>query len=213
MSERMASGSLRGLRGRRASTGAAAEPLVGGKPVDQIEQYRTRYWDFTTKRLSRSTWCAIMASPTLQPGPSFAGRVEAGRSAAGCTAAGFRRPLPGMRQDASPFRWLAALDSKLDLVASTSAFLVEEESTHYRVCSAASTRGGAITSRLGGRSRCSPLLFATVALGEHGITTDAPFPIRRQSAADRKAARWGCSPGRTRSRGPGRPRRSGRWRR
>ena len=41
-------------------------------------------------------------------------------------------------QDASPFRWLAALDRELDLVASMddatsevySAFLVEEESTH-----------------------------------------------------------------------------------
>ena len=51
-----------------------------------------------------------------------------------------RRPLPGMLvfQDASPFRWLAALDRELDLVASMddatsevySAFLVEEESTH-----------------------------------------------------------------------------------
>ena len=51
-----------------------------------------------------------------------------------------RRPLPGrlVFQDASPFRWLAALDRELDLVASMddatsevySAFLVEEESTH-----------------------------------------------------------------------------------
>ena len=116
-------------------------------PVDQIEwlleQYRTRYWDFTTKHFHEHlvcdhgfaygyTWTKLQLQRAGLVKPAKRRGVHRRRRP--------RRPLPGMLvfQDASPFRWLAALDRELDLVASMddatsevySAFLVEEESTH-----------------------------------------------------------------------------------
>ena len=138
--------------------------------IESLEQYRTRYWDFTTKHFHEHlvcdhgfaygyTWTKLQLQRAGLVKPAKRRGVHRRRRP--------RRPLPGMLvfQDASPFRWLAALDRELDLVASMddatsevySAFLGGgkhalgfrglQETIGRRVCSAASTpTGGAITS-------------------------------------------------------------------
>ena len=93
-------------------------------PVDQIEwlleQYRTRYWDFTTKHFHEHlvcdhgfaygyTWTKLQLQRAGLVKPAKRRGVHRRRRP--------RRPLPGMLvfQDASPFRWLAALDRELML--------------------------------------------------------------------------------------------------
>jgi transposase len=114
-------------------------------PVDRIEfvieQYRTRYWDFTVKHFHEAlqaehgfrlgyTWTkAVLQSQGLV-------RVAPKRSAHRKKRP--RRPLPGMMlfQDGSQHAWLAG-QPELDLIVTLddatseiySAFLVEEEGT------------------------------------------------------------------------------------
>jgi transposase len=114
-------------------------------PVDQIEfvveQYRTRYWDFTVKHFHEAlqaehgfrlgyTWTkAVLQSRGLV-------RVAPKRSAHRKRRP--RRPLPGMMlfQDGSQHEWLAG-QPELDLIVTLddatseiySAFLIEEEGT------------------------------------------------------------------------------------
>jgi transposase len=114
-------------------------------PVDQIEfvveQYRTRYWDFTVKHFHEAlqaehgfrlgyTWTkAVLQSRGLV-------RVAPKRSAHRKRRP--RRPLPGMMlfQDGSQHQWLAG-QPELDLIVTLddatseiySAFLIEEEGT------------------------------------------------------------------------------------
>jgi transposase len=114
-------------------------------PVDQIEfvveQYRTRYWDFTVKHFHEAlqaehgfrlgyTWTkAVLQSRGLV-------RVAPKRSAHRKRRP--RRPLPGMMlfQDGSQHQWLAGRP-ELDLIVTLddatseiySAFLIEEEGT------------------------------------------------------------------------------------
>ncbi len=115
-------------------------------PVDRIEwvleQYRTRYWDFTAKHfhehLERDhgfeygyTWTKTQ----LQK----AGLVKKAKRRGAHRKRRPRRPMVGMMlfQDGSPFRWVPTLDHELDLIATMddatsevySAFLVEEEGT------------------------------------------------------------------------------------
>ncbi len=115
-------------------------------PVDRIEwvleQYRTRYWDFTAKHfhehLERDhgfeygyTW----TKTRLQK----AGLVKKAKRRGAHRKRRPRRPMVGMMlfQDGSPFRWVPALEGELDLIATMddatsevySAFLVEEEGT------------------------------------------------------------------------------------
>ena len=114
-------------------------------PVDRIEfvveQYRTRYWDFTVKHFHEAlqaehgfalsyTWTkAVLQSRGLV---AIAPRRSAHRKKRP------RRPLPGMMlfQDGSPHAWLAG-QAPLDLIVTLddatsaiySVFLVEEEGT------------------------------------------------------------------------------------
>ena len=114
-------------------------------PTDQIEfvveQYRTRYWDFTVKHFHEAlqaehgfrlgyTWTkAILQSRGLVQGAPQRSAHRKRRP---------RRPLPGMMlfQDGSTHEWLAG-QPELDLIvtlddatsAICSAFLVEEEGT------------------------------------------------------------------------------------
>jgi transposase len=115
-------------------------------PVDQIEwvldQYRTRYWDFTAKHFHEHlkfdhgfklsyTW----TKTCLQS----AGLVKKAKRRGAHRKKRPRRPLPGMLlfQDGSPHRWLVDLGRDLDLIATmddatgelVSAFLIEEEGT------------------------------------------------------------------------------------
>ena len=115
-------------------------------PVDQIEwvldQYRTRYWDFTSKHFHEHlvrdhgfklsyTWTKTRLQTT--------GLVKKAKRRGAHRKKRPRRPLPGMMlfQDGSPYRWLAGTDGDLDLIATMddatsevySAFLVEQEST------------------------------------------------------------------------------------
>lgn len=115
-------------------------------PVDRIEwvieTYRTHYADFTVKHYHEHlvrdhgfdlgyTWLKT----TLQS----RGVVARAPRRSAHRKKRPRRPLPGMLlfQDGSPFRWIAALDRDLDLIATMddatsqlySAFLVEEEGT------------------------------------------------------------------------------------
>jgi len=115
-------------------------------PVDRvewvIEQYRTRYWDFTAKHFHEH----LVRHHGFEYGYTWTKRVLQGaglvKKAPGkgkhrkCRA---RRPLPGMLlfQDGSSYRWLPALGRDLDLIATMddatgevySGFLVEEEGT------------------------------------------------------------------------------------
>ncbi len=107
-----------------------------------LEEYRTRYWDFTAKHFHEHlvrrhgfeygyTW----TKTTLQR----AGLVPHAPRRGAHRKRRPRRPLPGMLvfQDGSPFRWLAGLGYDLDLIATMddatgefySAFLVAEEGT------------------------------------------------------------------------------------
>ena len=144
---------FRRLRDRYEAEGAAG--LVDRRlgrasgrraPLDQIEwvleQYRTRYWDFTAKHFHEHlvrdhgfrlgyTWTKIR----LQE----AGLVKKARGRGAHRKRRPRRALPGMLlfQDGSPHRWLVDLGRDLDLIATmddatgevVSAFLVEEEGT------------------------------------------------------------------------------------
>ena len=141
---------FRRLRDRYEAEGAAGlvERRLGrasGRraPLDQIlEQYRTRYWDFTAKHFHEHlvrdhgfrlgyTWTKIR----LQE----AGLVKKARGRGAHRKRRSRRALPGMLlfQDGSPHRWLVDLGRDLDLIATmddatgevVSAFLVEEEGT------------------------------------------------------------------------------------
>jgi transposase len=143
---------FRRLRDRYEAEGAEGlidrrRGRVSGRraPVDQIEfmieQYRTRYWDFTVKHFHEAlqaehgfrlgyTWTkAVLQSRGLV-------RVAPKRSVHRKKRP--RRPLPGMMlfQDGSQHAWLAG-QPELDLIVTLddatseiySAFLVEEEGT------------------------------------------------------------------------------------
>ena len=144
---------FRRLRDRYEAEGAAG--LVDRRlgrasgrraPLDQIEwvleQYRTRYWDFTAKHFHEHlvrdhgfrlgyTWTKIR----LQE----AGLVKKARARGAHRKRRPRQALPGMLlfQDGSPHRWLVDLGRDLDLIATmddatgevVSVFLVEEEGT------------------------------------------------------------------------------------
>lgn len=120
-----------------------------GAPVDRIEwvleQYRTRYWDFTAKHFHEH----MVRNHGFEYGYTWtkARLQKAGLVKRARRRDAERRPRrPGMMlfQDGSPFRWLAALDRDLDLIIANhlawakmddanaevySAFLVEEEGT------------------------------------------------------------------------------------
>ena len=124
---------FRRLRDRYEAEGAAG--LVDRRlgrasgrraPLDQIEwvleQYRTRYWDFTAKHFHEHlvrdhgfrlgyTWTKIR----LQE----AGLVKKARARGAHRKRRPRRALPGMLlfQDGSPHRWLVDLGRDLDLIA------------------------------------------------------------------------------------------------
>jgi hypothetical protein len=133
-------------RGRASGRRPSAHGLdPWGAPVDRIEfvveQYRTRYWDFTIKHFHEAlqaehgfalsyTWTkAVLQSRGLV---AIAPRRSTHRKKRP------RRPLPGMMlfQDGSPHAWLAdqaPLDLIVTLDDATSAiysiFLIEEEGT------------------------------------------------------------------------------------
>jgi transposase len=114
-------------------------------PVDQIEfvveQYRTRYWDFTVKHFHE----ALQAEHGFRLGYTWTkailqsrGLVQVAPKRSAHRKRRPRRPLPGMMlfQDGSRYEWLAgqpALDLIVTLDDATSeicsAFLVEEEGT------------------------------------------------------------------------------------
>ena len=115
-------------------------------PVDRIawvlEQYRTRYWDFTAKHFHEH----LVRAHGFEYGYTWtkrvlqeAGLVKRAKRRGAHRKRRPRRPLPGMMlfQDASPHRWVPGLDRPLDLVVTMddatsevySAFLVEEEGT------------------------------------------------------------------------------------
>lgn len=115
-------------------------------PVDRIEwmleEYRTRYFDFTAKHFHERirleakfeygyTWTRLQ----LQK----AGLVTKTKRRSCHRKKRPRRPMPGMMllQDGSTFRWVPSLECDLDLIATMddatsevySAFLVDEEGT------------------------------------------------------------------------------------
>jgi hypothetical protein len=156
-------------------------PRGGGRQWTRIElvveQYRTRYWDFTVKHFHE----ALQAEHGFALGYTWTKTVLQSRGlvaiAPRCSVHRKkrpRRPLPGMMlfQDASPHEWLAG-QAPLDLIVTlddaTSAiysiFLAEEEGT------ASSFRGlEEVISRHG----CSPRSIPTGA-----VTTSPP---RRRAA-------------------------------
>jgi transposase len=114
-------------------------------PTDQIEfvveQYRTRYWDFTVKHFHE----ALQAEHGFRLGYTWTkailqsrGLVQVAPQRSAHRKRRPRRPLPGMMlfQDGSTHEWLAG-QPKFDLIVTLddatseicSAFLVEEEGT------------------------------------------------------------------------------------
>ena len=114
-------------------------------PMDQIEfvveQYRTRYWDFTVKHVH----AALQAEYGVRLGYTWTkavlqrcGLVRVASKRSAHRKRRPRRPLPGMMlfQDGSQHEWLAG-QPELDLIVTLndapsaiySAFLVEEEGT------------------------------------------------------------------------------------
>ena len=106
-----------------------------------IEQYRTRYWDFTVKHFHE----ALQAEHGFRLGYTWTkailqsrGLVRAAPKRSAHRKKRPRRPLPGMMlfQDGSQHEWLAG-QPELDLIVTLddatseiySAFLVEEEGT------------------------------------------------------------------------------------
>jgi transposase len=143
---------FRRLRDRYEAEGAAGlidrrRGRVSGRrvPVDRIEwlleQYRTRYFDFTVKHFHER----LRAEHKFEPGYSWtkrilqdAGLVKRAPKRSAHRKRRPRRPLPGMMlfQDGSTHAWLGgrpALDLIVTLDDATSelysAFLVEEEGT------------------------------------------------------------------------------------
>lgn len=143
---------FRRLRDRYEADGAEGlidrrRGRVSGRraPVDQIEfvieQYRTRYWDFTVKHFHE----ALQAEHGFRLGYTWTkavlqsrGLVRAAPKRSAHRKKRPRRPLPGMMlfQDGSKHEWLAG-QPELDLIVTLddatseiySAFLVEEEGT------------------------------------------------------------------------------------
>src|SRR5579885_572029 len=148
MSERQ----FRRLRDRYEAEGA--EGLIDRRrgrasarraPVDRIEfvveQFRTRYWDFTVKHFHE----ALVAEQGFELGYTWTktvlqsrGLVAVAKRRAAHRRKRPRKPLPGMMlfQDGSTHEWLAG-QAPLDLIVTMddatseiySAFLVEEEGT------------------------------------------------------------------------------------
>jgi transposase len=140
---------FRRLRDRYEAEGAGGlidrrRGRVSGRraPVDQIEfiieQYRTRYWDFTVKHFHE----ALQAEHGFRRGYTWTKAVLQSRGlvrvAPKRSVHRKKRPLPGMMlfQDGSQHAWLAG-QPELDLIVTLddatseiySAFLVEEEGT------------------------------------------------------------------------------------
>ena len=170
-------------------------------PLDQIawvlDQYRTRYWDFTAKHFHEHlvrdhgfrlgyTWTKAQLHK--------AGLVKKAKRRGAHRKRRPRRPLPGMLlfQDGSPHRWLVDLGRDLDLIATMddatgavlSAVLVEEEGTlsSFRglkepienkglFCSLYTDRGSHyfLTSKAGGKVDKERLTQVGRALGQLGI--------------------------------------------
>jgi len=185
-----ASGIFARLRDRYEAEGAAGvidrrRGRASGRraPVDRIEfvveQYRTRYWDFTVKHFHE----ALQAEHGFSLGYTWTKGVLQSRGLVAIAARRSvhrkkrpRRPLPGMMlfQDGSPHQWLvgqAPLDLIVTLDDATSAiysiFLVEQEGTassfrgldevisrHGLFCSLYTDRGSHYftTPRAGGKS-------------------------------------------------------------
>lgn len=186
-------------------------------PVDQIawvlEQYRTRYWDFTAKhfhehlvrdhgfRLSY-TWTKMQ----LQK----AGVIKKAKRRGAHRKKRPRRPLPGMLlfQDGSSHRWLVDLGRDLDLIATLddatgellSAFLVDQEGTlsSFRglkevieteglFCSLYTDRGSHyfLTSKAGGKVDKDRLTQVGRALSQLGIEHIAAYSPEARGRIER----------------------------
>jgi transposase len=170
-------------------------------PLDQIawvlDQYRTRYWDFTAKHFHEHlvrdhgfrlgyTWTKTQLHK--------AGLVKKAKRRGAHRKKRPRRPLPGMLlfQDGSSHRWLVDLGRDLDLIATLddatgellSAFLVEQEGTlsSFRglketiekkglFCSLYTDRGSHyfLTSKAGGKVDKDRLTQVGRALSQLGI--------------------------------------------
>ncbi len=186
-------------------------------PVDQIawvlEQYRTRYWDFTAKHFHEHlvrdhgfrlgyTWTKMQ----LQK----AGVINKAKRRGAHRKKRPRRPLPGMLlfQDGSTHRWLVDLGRDLDLIATLddatgdllSAFLVEEEGTlsSFRglkevietkglFCSLYTDRGSHyfLTSKAGGKVDKDRLTQVGRALSQLGIEHIAAYSPEARGRIER----------------------------
>jgi transposase len=130
-----------GLVDRRLGR-ASARRVAVDRIAWVLEQYRTRYWDFTAKHFHER----LVADHGFAYGYTWtkrvlqeAGLVKRAKRRGAHRKRRPRRPLAGMMlfQDGSPHRWLPGLDRALELVATMddatsevySAFLVDEEGT------------------------------------------------------------------------------------
>jgi transposase len=215
---------FRRLRERYEAEGAAGlvdrrlgRASARAAPVDQIawvlDQYRTRYWDFTAKHFHEHlvrdhgfrlgyTW----TKTRLQK----AGLVKKAKQRGAHRKKRPRRPLPGMLlfQDGSPHRWLVDLGRDLDLIATMddatgevlSAFLVEEEGTlsSFRglreviqekglFCSFYTDRGSHyfLTSKAGGKVDKQRLTQVGRALSQLGIEHIASYSPEARGRIER----------------------------
>jgi transposase len=123
-------------RGRKSGRAAAVDRIEW-----MLEEYRTRYWDFTAKHFHERIkaegfeYGYTVTRRELQK----AGLIRKAKRRSVHRKKRERRPLPGMMllQDGSPFRWISALEEEFDLIATMddatgevySAFLVDEEGT------------------------------------------------------------------------------------
>lgn len=186
-------------------------------PVDQIawvlEQYRTRYWDFTAKHFHEHlvrdhgfrlgyTWTKMQLHK--------AGLINKAKRRGAHRKKRPRRPLPGMLlfQDGSTHRWLVDLGRDLDLIATLddatgdllSAFLVEEEGTlsSFRglkevietkglFCSLYTDRGSHyfLTSKAGGKVDKDRLTQVGRALSQLGIEHIASYSPEARGRIER----------------------------
>jgi len=186
-------------------------------PVDQIawvlEQYRTRYWDFTAKHFHEHlvrdhgfrlgyTWTKTQLHK--------ADLIKKAKRRGAHRKKRPRRPLPGMLlfQDGSTHRWLVELGRDLDLIATLddatgdllSAFLIEEEGTlsSFRglkevietkglFCALYTDRGSHyfLTSKAGGKVDKDRLTQVGRALSQLGIEHIASYSPEARGRIER----------------------------
>ncbi len=186
-------------------------------PVDRIawvlDQYRTRYWDFTAKHFHEH----LVRDHGFRLGYTWtkgqlhkAGLVKKAKRRGAHRKKRPRRPLPGMLlfQDGSTHRWLVDLGRDLDLIATMddaegeliSAFLVEEEGTlsSFRglqeviekkglFCSFYTDRGSHyfLTSKAGGKVDKDRLTQVGRALSQLGIEHIASYSPEARGRIER----------------------------